>query len=757
MSLTTSPFRHKPTTDAAQSAAVPQSGPLGRGLGIDADETVELEPRLRPIGSHFVIAPTSGGEELLAALAAFPPQPDAMLVLAAAPDAGPILRRQLSRLATVASHRGDSALVLAASGLAAPTADGSRPAETLAAQAGLTVVAPDGAVSLRPDGTLRVEAPAGASASWWRCPPASPPQRLGPVWPTPQTRPPTGVAPAAAAGPQLVHGLAVSQLAHGYRITAMDARPDDARRLQSVQAASAAPGTPLLVIGTPSRPDVPEGPLARVVDSLGLTAAPLLSAPWAAPGDLVAMAAVVAERIGQPVRAAIGLPFRDAREVSHRIIDAGGVGTWEPLITELTADPDRRMVTISSWRVGDQGWASAAPAVFDAFPGWQLELVPAGLWLRPAGRPKDREPRFATPDPRHPLLIVGVDGVTVPVDVWSRMEPVIDNLPCDIALPLGLVLRGKADPPSLSLGSAFANAHQLVWLAAGTEAAPTPAPAPTPAAERAVTPAPPSPSPSSPSRAFAPGNTPAPVTASTPEDREAFKALVGEGYLLAASRAQAVATRLPGLRCAPDHDVKTDLVAVVLFHTCSDVPARRLELQDAARSADPGRLTSYLNCLTSGLRLLPSHHGAVSLGTHTTEPELELYAPGRVLFEPAPVVGLASPGASLGTPVEFAVWSTTGRRTALFGRGTQEVEVVFLPGTRFSVLDVVRSADGLRPHRVLLREVGATETTVDETRDRGARERLRTWLGQRDGLAPSERFAVERPERFQLTVGFAAG
>lgn len=51
---------------------------------------------------------------------------------------------------------------------------------------GLTVIAPDGMVSIQPDGTLEVTpAGPGGAASWWRCTATGPAEPLGASWPAP--------------------------------------------------------------------------------------------------------------------------------------------------------------------------------------------------------------------------------------------------------------------------------------------------------------------------------------------------------------------------------------------------------------------------------------------------------------------------------------------------------------------------------------------------------------------------------------------
>lgn len=110
-----------------------------------ASPTTANRSTLRRLGPHFVIAPPGAEQHgLAAALAPLPPLPGALVVLAAAADAAPVLRAGLAELARAAAERGADTLVVAASGLAAPGPRGRRPAEQLAALpelTGLTVIA----------------------------------------------------------------------------------------------------------------------------------------------------------------------------------------------------------------------------------------------------------------------------------------------------------------------------------------------------------------------------------------------------------------------------------------------------------------------------------------------------------------------------------------------------------------------------------------------------------------------------------------
>ncbi|MGF1430300.1 hypothetical protein [Kitasatospora sp. LaBMicrA B282] len=842
---------------------------------------------LRPVGPHFVIAapapgPDGGADELAEALAPVPAAAATLIVVAAAPDAPTVLRAELAALAGTATTRGAAALLIAASGLATATADGRRPAQRMAERAGLPVIAPDGLVAIEPDGTLRVRpAQPGGQASWWHCPPDGSPWSLGAAWPAagvgaaPATTPATPPAAAPAATPTApmapmapVPALApavpppatplpaarpgecaVTELPAGYWFRARAAA--DTPMPAAFPLAASGPGALVLLVGSPEAPTLPAADLAEAAAGLPRTGDLLISAPWAPPSDLLAMACGVADRLGRTVRAAIGLPLRapDGRP-APRVLDRDGNPTWQPFLTELTAVVGHRRVVSSGWLACPAGWHSPGPALFSALPGWLLEAVPAGLWLRPEDRPHDQAPRLLAPDPLRPLLVVGDRERPITEEVWERLGELVTDLPEHGGRPFGLLAHAPADPSVAAVARFVARLQGLEWLGftpdGGAPVTPVAAPAPAPAAvpepaaapvpvpvtmaepvaapepvpvtmaepvavpeplpvpvqppapvetpppapapepqpapepeptpEPLPTPAPeptpaPTPEPAPTPATSAPvTSTPTPLTpaalvplprVSPPAAREAVKELLGDQYLRIASKADHLAARLPALRSTPQDDVKPDLVAVLLHHTDGGLPASRAELAAAARSARSGPLTAFLTCLGSGLRRLPSHHGAVLLGAPVSEAELAAYVPGSVLAEPAAVAGVTSPAVVLGTPVEFAVWSATGRRTTLFGGPSDEAEVVFAPGTCFTVLDVLPGDGADRPTRVLLRESDPTATPDSSDsdrnhhpeRDRTARERLTAWLDRRDALDPAERRRHPRPERYHLTPG----
>jgi hypothetical protein len=659
--------------------------------------------------------------------------------------------------------------------------------------------------------------------------------------------------------------------------------------------ASTPDGTFLLVAGSPGRPVLPNDDLIAALTAAG----PLgdrtvcLAAPWSPPAELIRMAAGLADHLRADVQVAVGLPTRAADGHTCRFFDGAGRPTWEPWLRRFTASWRLRRVIPADWRAASRPGPAAGtgPGVVRALAGWELEAIPAGLWLRPAGAPADAAVVLRPPDLRRPLLIVGVRDRPAPEAVWEHLTVILDDLPPSERAALGLLVAFRDDPRGDATARALARTHGLdqpepdgataataaAPLAAHAVSAPSGAHAavhtapgpvaavphdhptaltesanlraeldpPAPAAQNHSTPItasttvrtksdptapdphnhstgttasaklrthpePPAPTPhNNPTAASAtlrtqpasaapdPHNHPTKSTASTTlrthpeptapdphnnpsaasaivrteagaaapvplgrrgpgpvagyvprlataEDRAVLRVLAGEHFQRYASRVEQVVAGLPGLRaaCAGDDraDVVVDLVAVLLHHVDEDAPMSRADLVAAARRGAEGPAASFLACLGSGLRRLPTHRGPVVLAA---DAGVHALVPGAVLSEPAAVPALAGVDVDLAAPVELAVWSSTGRRTAVFGGRGEEPQVVFPPGTRFSVLEV--AADGAR---VLLRETSGGEGT-----DGKARDRLLAWCQQRDAVPEDGRRAVDRPHRFRLAPG----
>ncbi|MEV7601191.1 hypothetical protein AB0O91_27885 [Kitasatospora sp. NPDC089797] len=663
--------------------------------------------------------------------------------------------------------------------------------------------------------TVPAAAPAPAGAPVAPLGATAPPD--GPAEPAEPVEPVEPAAPAAPTGPAAPDSPAeppTTALPHGRWL---HGAPAPAVPPPALLLAASAPGTPVLVVGRPGAPLPPAAEVAHAAARLGAPGAGpaelLISAPWAATPALVALAGELAAGLGREVRAAVGLPTHTAHGCSSRILTADGTQTWEPWLTELTACPDLGRVIASAWRPLPAGFAPCGPALHQApVAGWRLEAVPAGVWLRPERTPLDRGPRLLDPDPDRPTLIAGSADRTPPAEVLDLLDDLLSALtdpgtpaprlllpaapagprpapPAAAATPEAVApasttptaVPPTALPPTALPPAAVAPAGAPPAAEAPTTEAPTAAPpastagdggtpatpeapdsprpdvpeAPDSPVPQAVPAAPTPPAAPAPPRLLVPSAT-APAAAgrvSTAAERAAFRALLGERFHRYASRAEQAALRMPALRAQDREELKDDLTAVYLHHTDTGIPVHRAELVEAARRGPgAGALAPYLACLGSGLRRLPNHRGAVLLGAEAGEEALRQYVPGALLVEPAPVVGTAEAEVVPGTCAEFLVWSATGRRTAAIAEDG-DPEVVFPPGTRFTVLDVLPAGED-RPARVLLREAGPA-SAPDAAGEEQDRARLLAWQERRDRLAPERRRAPARPERLRLAPGVA--
>jgi hypothetical protein len=211
------------------------------------------------------------------------------------------------------------------------------------------------------------------------------------------------------------------------------------------------------------------------------------------------------------------------------------------------------------------------------------------------------------------------------------------------------------------------------------------------------------------------------------EERTWLRRSLADRYDAEAGLVSRLLSETPGLRGgageAAEH-VVTDLVAVRLY-LAGDSRA----LDDAVRSAKVGPHTPMARCITSGLRRLPSYRGATRLQADLGPDALKWYTDRRIVTEWSFCPALAGGQGRLPGATEVLIWSVTARRTALVDPNLPE-QVIFLPGTRFSVLLV---QDAARP-RLLLREKAATEpdtaenlSALDELALRGLELASKAW------------------------------
>lgn len=191
--------------------------------------------------------------------------------------------------------------------------------------------------------------------------------------------------------------------------------------------------------------------------------------------------------------------------------------------------------------------------------------------------------------------------------------------------------------------------------------------------------------------------------ASTPEDRQAFRASLGWRYDAAARSVARLLAEQPGLRGAgaADEALMTDLAAVRVFAT-----GDRTEFVVSVRSGGSESDRPFAVCVAAGLRRLPSFQGVVVCGGPADPEAANAYHLGQELTEAAPLTAFDALDAHVTGAVEFLLWSATARRLSGFAGSSTHAEVAFLPGTVFRVL-AVDPEETSPVRRVLLAEIPA--------------------------------------------------
>jgi hypothetical protein len=242
------------------------------------------------------------------------------------------------------------------------------------------------------------------------------------------------------------------------------------------------------------------------------------------------------------------------------------------------------------------------------------------------------------------------------------------------------------------------------------------------------------------------------------QERQWLQRSLSRQFSATASSVASVLSRSPRLRGGGGQEVVADLVAVRLYLT-----EHGQRIDDNVRTGQPGSHVSFARCVNAGLRRLPSHRGAAWLCATLSDGEWSWYGSQRgsqrLVTEWAFCPALTDGTIPLPGNVQFLIWSATARRaSALAPEGPGQV--VFLPGTRFKVLEV---RDGER-RAVLLREVPAAETApgappgpgqspLDEIALNGLEKASAAWKSAK----PGAELPPERSRRFGHPPGLLRG
>jgi hypothetical protein len=395
----------------------------------------------------------------------------------------------------------------------------------------------------------------------------------------------------------------------------------------------------------------------------------------------------LADLLGEEVRLYAGMPAGPGQVFTIRPDGSHGWNTFAPVLGYRpghSGAPDRL-----GHRDPIPGLAEIAPGVYRYAPDVVLEVVPAGLWVRPAETVEDPEGIRSTPlDVTKAQLFHSADDpeiLRLAGDVLERLD-----YPTRLVTELKPV-RGTAGPQQTPATDALGSEPEattrlssppLPSLARliGTEAFVVPAEVTTEAAEPVdgVTESMPA----------VAAEDPAPDRGG-PRDtwQEQFDAeLAPVREILAGHSAFAGASK--------DEDALTDLVALRLYL--------------AGRAAETAE---HVRRVTAGLDRMPAHRGVTTTTLTPTASQWQFCRENPVLTEQGFLNVLTEPAAGREGDTDLLVWSVTGRSTALLEPAGSR-RVVFLPGTRFKVLDTAEPAAGARG-RIFLRELLAQEIDAE--------------------------------------------
>jgi hypothetical protein len=670
----------------------------------------KLRPRTKPVagietetvGHALVVHAPEGMSPAARSLAsALPADPDHELVVADVPAES---TSTFWEAVAASVPRGKRGLRLVLSSRSRELGAGA--GQWLSTKLGRAVLAPVGVQFRDLNGCVFVEA--GPGTGWVRFRPGREPEREGKRFPRPPWE------SAMVNEPFRVGTSTVEPVPSGLWL-----RPDgdkgrlDAGRNRLTHSVPCQPDILTIALGGRDLPPLPLGDVVPLWHTLPAADRPKVRFVHFGPIDLptgVPFGPALANLLDDEVTCYTGMPV-GAMDVY--LLRPDGSHGWNAFVQQLTFSPGGAVSPRPrAYRTPLAGLAETAPGTYEYAPDVVIEVVLAGLWIRPPEAPAHAGAIRGMPvDPATNLLLYEDSDPRSAGRMLTVAQEVLGKLDYSMRLaskPLPTTEVYSLPDPSEVL---------LPWLTEllDTRSLPHPSKAVAPDELRVAAPKP-----------------QVDVTAKQPAERmEASRALVRQKWPdefgdAADPVRQALADHPKIAADRAGEDALVDAVALRLY-----LSGRMPELDAGLRSGSPGPHVHIGRCVMAALTGLPSHRGGTFATLTPTPAQWEFYRSHKVLTELGFHTMLAEPS-SLEGSVDLLIWSITARRTAWLD--AEAGRVVFAPGACFKVLELTEGEEGKRG-RILLRELSSTEIgpdgKVDENRrslDQLATTSLRRFL-----------------------------
>ncbi|SDM81363.1 hypothetical protein [Allokutzneria albata] len=628
----------------------------------------------------------------------------------------------------------------------------------LAERLGRPVLAPDGAVVPGVGGSLFVD-----GGDWVRFQSGKPPRPEAKRFPRPSWESPA----LAETVPTSSTGIA-EPLPGG--VWLRPASPEPQLRVHRARLLATLPCQPevcTIVLGCPGAAPVNLDDVARFwrgLPSAVRARARLVRFGPVSNSDGMSYGQALANAFGESVVCYAGLPVGSRFDPAIYTVQQDGTLGWRSFAEEFGYAPQQPgrvpPPCLLRHRAPVQGVPEISPAVYWYAPDAVVEVVQAGLWLRPpyevahgpvvrsaaaeagqhlllfeAGTAEmGRRMRLLAEDvlarlddaTRRMSGVVPATAVTrVPIKVIGRamaeLEPAapaeipaapeVPEAPKVVEAPAPVLPEAPLRLESAPVPDFFGEEPVEEPVAVEIQAvfAPTPSPSPSPepvVAEVAVDEVTQvQPTPSTAAAALVPKR-------GLDEERSWLRRTLSREYATVANSVARVLSEHPGFQGAlarSSGGVLTDAVAVRLY-----LSAEGDQVDLPLRLAEVGPHVPFARCVVSGLSRLPSHRGATVFAASPTPEQWELYRSRKLFSEWGFVNALTAPCGGQQGDTDVLMWSMSARRTKLLEPETDPTpdRVLFVPGTSFKVLDVTEPADGKRG-QILLRELATGEIDAD--------------------------------------------